>query len=77
MTIASGPAGPLTERDWCKAYYAARGRVARAGGAWTPEAWLVYAASRDFPRRPPIGRFTANWPHLDNCAPTTIERHRR
>ena len=38
-----------------KTYDAAKGWVARAGGAWTPEAWLVYAASGVFHRQPRIG----------------------
>ena len=44
----------LTERDWRKSYDAAKGWVARAGGAWTPEAWLVYAASGVFHGQPRI-----------------------
>jgi hypothetical protein len=45
----------LIERDWRTTYDAAKGWVARAGGAWIPEAWLVYAASGVFHGQPRIG----------------------
>ncbi len=45
----------LAGRDWRMTYDAAKGWVARAGGAWTPEAWLVYAASGVFHGQPRIG----------------------
>lgn len=45
----------LAERDWRTTYEAAKGWVSRAGGAWTTEAWLVYAASGLFHGQPRIG----------------------
>lgn len=45
----------LTEKDWRTTYDAAKGWVSRAGGAWIPEAWLVYAASGLFHGQPRIG----------------------
>lgn len=48
-------ASALTDQDWRAAYDAAKGWVARAGGAWIPEAWLVYAASGIFHGQPRIG----------------------
>jgi hypothetical protein len=45
----------LAERDWRTTYDAAKGWVTRAGGAWIPEAWLVYAASGVFHGQPRIG----------------------
>jgi hypothetical protein len=48
-------AAGLTERDWRTTYDAAKGWVSRAGGAWIPEAWLVYAASGLFHGPPRIG----------------------
>lgn len=35
----------LLARDWRAAYDTAKYWVSQAGGAWTPEAWLLYAAS--------------------------------
>lgn len=48
-------AAGLTERDWRTTYDAAKGWVSRAGGAWIPEAWLVYAATGLFQGQPRIG----------------------
>jgi hypothetical protein len=45
----------LSEGDWRTTYDAAKGWVSRAGGAWIPEAWLVYAASGLFHGQPRIG----------------------
>jgi hypothetical protein len=48
-------ANGLAERDWRTTYDAAKGWVSRAGGAWIPEAWLVYAASGLLHAQPRVG----------------------
>jgi hypothetical protein len=38
-------AAALLDQDWRGSYEAAKWWVSQGGGAWTPAAWLVYAAS--------------------------------